>query len=273
MSRAELLPQFAPDGAPVSFLVDFDGTISLVDVGDALMTRFVEDTTTLAEKDLAYYEGRVGSRELMLWDISVLPEDAHLLRETAASLPHDETFVAFVDACRRRGAAIEVVSDGFGFHVEPNLARLGLTDLPIATNESRLDGPERGMSFPYGHPRCFVCGTCKRERVRIHQAASRAVVFIGDGTSDRFAAAHAEIVFAKEQLAELCQAEGWSYLPWQTFGDVTAWVEDAFVDGRLPVTAKDYEGWRAEHAPAPRAFICGPEVWGEGRTVPGPGPR
>ena len=29
-----------------------------------------------------------------------------------------------------------------------------------------------GVSFPYGHPACFVCGTCKRERVRLHRDAA-----------------------------------------------------------------------------------------------------
>lgn len=273
MARAALVPDFAPEGAPVSVLVDYDGTISRRDVGDELMATFFADHATLAEKDRAYDEGRLGSRELMLWDVSVLPADPDALRDAAATVPHDETFATFVAACRSRGAAIEVVSDGFGFHVEPNLARLGLGDLPIATNETTFDAEFSEMRFPYGHPRCFVCGTCKRERVRIHQAARRAVVFVGDGTSDRFAAAHADLVFAKHHLAELCDAEAWPYERWDTFADVTASLESAFDEGRLPHSADDFERWRATHAPAPRAFICGPEVWGPARTVPGPGPR
>ncbi len=129
-----------------------------------------------------------------------------------------------------------------------------------------------GMGFPYGHPRCFVCGTCKRERVRAHQSADRAVLFVGDGTSDRFAAAHADVVFAKGSLARICEAEGWAYQRWDTFAEVTDWLHRAFRDGRLPAHPGDLPRWRAEHAPGPRAFICGPEVWGEGRTTPGPGP-
>jgi 2-hydroxy-3-keto-5-methylthiopentenyl-1-phosphate phosphatase len=273
VSRAPLVPQFPADAAPVSFLVDYDGTISLVDVGDELLVRFVADRATLAEKDRQYDEARLGSRELMLWDLSVLPEDAQLLRSTAASLPQDETFPRLVDVCRSHRAEIEVVSDGFGFHVEPNLARLGLEDLPVATNETRLDGPERGMTFPYGHPACFVCGTCKRERVRIRQLAGRVVVFVGDGTSDRFAAAHADVVFAKRSLARICAAEGWPFHSWDTFDEIAAWAERAFADGTLPASHEAMPEWRARHAPTQRPFICGPEVWGPGRTTPGPGPH
>jgi hypothetical protein len=129
------------------------------------------------------------------------------------------------------------------------------------------------MSFPFGHPSCFVCGTCKRERVRLHQAKGLVVVFIGDGTSDRYAAAHADMVFAKGSLARICRAEGWPYSEWSTFVDVTTVIDDAFETGRLPVAFDQLAAWRAAYAPAPRPFICGPEVWGPGRTTPGPGPR
>lgn len=272
MTRAGPPPPLRPDAAPVSVLVDYDGTISRHDVGDELMRAFVADQATVAAKDADYDAGRVGSRELMVWDLSVLPDDAELLRQAAATAEQDAGFVEVVAACRATGAAVEVVSDGFGFHVEPNLDRLGLADLPVATNEAVLEWKARGISFPYGHPHCFVCGTCKRERVRLHQAAGRVVVFVGDGTSDRFAAAHAEVVFAKESLARMCEREGWPYHPWRHMTEIAAWLSAAFADGSLPRRPADVSAWRARYAPAPRPFICGPEVWGPGRTTPGPGP-
>ncbi len=225
----------------------------------------------MAEKDSLYDAGLLGSRELILWDMDVLPRDPELLRREASSMPQDDGFPAFVAAVRARGCQVEVVSDGLGFYVRPNLAALGVHDVPVATNENRLRGGSEGMSFPFGHPGCFVCGTCKRERVRLHQAAGRVVVFVGDGTSDRFAAAHADMVIAKESLARICAAEGWPYTPWHNFADVTLAVEAAFAEGRLPATADHLPDWRAHHARAPGAFICGPEVWGPGRTTPLPG--
>jgi hypothetical protein len=109
--------------------------------------------------------------------------------------------------------------------------------------------------------------------VRLHQAAGRVVVFVGDGTSDRYAAAHADIVFAKESLARICGDAGWPFVEWESFEEIHAEVQAMFADGRLPASADDLTHWRATHAPAPRAFICGPEVWGPNRTTPGPGPH
>jgi len=205
--------------------------------------------------------------------MEVLPRDADLLRTEAAAMPQDQAFPRFFESVNQRGAQVEIVSDGFGFYVTSNLAALGVRDVFVATNENRVGEGAAGMTFPFGHPSCFVCGTCKRERVRLHQAAGRVVVFIGDGTSDRYAAAHADMVFAKGSLARICAAEGWPAIEWGSFNDVLAHVEQAFGDGRLPADADLLPDWRAAHGHGPRPFICGPEVWGPGRTTPGPGPH
>ena len=65
MSLAALQPTFDRSGAPFSVLVDFDGTISREDVGDALLTRLVDDQAEVVRQDRLYDEGRIGSRELI----------------------------------------------------------------------------------------------------------------------------------------------------------------------------------------------------------------
>ena len=266
------------DEAPICVLVDYDGTISRVDIGDELLRRFVDDPA-VAVKEADYDAGRVGSRELLRWYMDILPRDADRLRAAAGSIPQDESLPAFVRVARSCGVIVEVVSDGLGFYVASNLARLGLGDLAVATNENRIATGGAGMAFPYGHPRCFVCGTCKRERVRAHQAAGRAVVFVGDGMSDRFAAFHADVVFAKGSLAGVCDREGWPYEAWDRFDELTEWLSASLEDGALPRTAAELQVWQGIHRPAAAwratasgrpGFICGPEAWGPDRAVPVP---
>jgi 2-hydroxy-3-keto-5-methylthiopentenyl-1-phosphate phosphatase len=223
--------------------------------------------------DRAYEDRLIGSRDLTRWDMDVLPRNADLLRSEAAAVDQDETFVGFVAAVREAGAEVEVVSDGLGFYVASNLARLhpALADLPIATNANAVDGPG-GIAFPYGHPRCLVCGTCKRERVRAHQARGRAVVFVGDGTSDRYAAHHADVVFAKGKLLAWARATGRDVHEWDRFTSVTAWFRAALADGQLPATPADLPAWRGARGTPTPAFICGPEAWGDGPGRPAPEP-
>ena len=271
MSRASLLPVL-PAGAPVSVLVDYDGTVSRQDVGTVLLAEHaLVDQAVVAAKDADYDAGRWGSRDLMQWDMEVLPRDGALLRSSAAGIPQDETFVSFVAAVRDAGAAIEIVSDGLGFYVASNLARLdpALADLAVATNDNDVDGDGR-LSFPYGHPACFVCGTCKRERVRAHEADGRVVIFIGDGTSDRYAAHHADIVWAKDSLLRWGEATSRDFRAWDRFAEIRTWFVEALADGGLPATAADLPAWRATHRPLRPDFVCGPEAWGPGRLVPRP---
>jgi 2-hydroxy-3-keto-5-methylthiopentenyl-1-phosphate phosphatase len=232
-----------------------------------LLARLVEDQALVRHMDELYIEGSKGSRELIAWDMEVLPHDPELLLAQLDTIPLDETMLDLVAVVREAGGALEVVSDGIGFHVGRMLARLGLGDLAIATNASVLGEGAAGVTFPYGHPACLVCGTCKRERIRLHRAAGRVVVFVGDGPSDRYAAHHADVIFAKSSLAAWCEVENIAYEPWERLGDVAEWIELALLDGRLPSDAGDVESWAARARPDVETFICGPEVWGEGRAV------
>lgn len=274
-------PSTSARPAPVSFLIDYDGTIALTDVSDAILARHARGTEW-KERDLLYDAGLIGSRDLLAWDVTLLPDDEALLSTTAAKQALDPTFPAFVEAAQRWGADIEVVSDGLGWYVSSSLRRLGVGELPVATAESTF-GTGTGhpaISFPAGHPACFVCGTCKRERVREHHRRGNVVVFIGDGMSDRYGAAHAEVIFAKRRLARLCDEEGWPYAPWTTFAEITRWTEEAFASGKLPRSQAELAGarrdlvasrWPGESVavhPEERHFVCGPEVWGPGQHDP-----
>ena len=258
-SGAPPIPPLRPGDPPLAVLVDYDGTIALTDVGDTLMA---ELKTGAWEAAVTRYDaGLIGSRGLMEWEVGLWEPDPAGMAALAAAQPHDATFVAFVHQAREAGIPVEVVSDGFGFFIEPALERLGVGDLPVVTARTTFARDGRpSIAFPNGHPSCFVCGTCKRNRVLAHQAAGRAVVFVGDGESDRYAAGYSDVVFAKRSLVRLCLEYGWPFERWTEFAEIGAWLTEWL--GR----------WRADPAsvPGPRArpFFCGPEIWGDGRWDP-----
>ena len=229
------------------------------------------DQAVVAAKDADYDAGRSGSRDLMQWDMEVLPRDGALLRSFAAAIPQDETFVSFVAAVRAAGAAIEIVSDGLGFYVASNLARLdpALADLPVATNDNDVDGDgpadlSRTATRPAscaGRASASASGPTRPTGAWSSSSAT--------GPSDRYAAHHADIVWAKDSLLALgARRRAATSWPGTASRRSRPGSSSALADGRLPATAADLPAWRATHRPLRPDFICGPEAWGEGRLAP-----
>jgi len=255
------VPALLPGQPPLALLVDYDGTIATADVAEVIVERFAPDI--FASDNAEYSAGLIGSRGLFRRQVRRLPADPEPVVALAAAQPHDPTFAPFVTLALGLHVPVEVVSDGFGFYIEPALLRLGVPPIPVATARTIFGGPEPRMEFPNGHPDCQVCGTCKRQRVLAHQAAGRNVVFIGDGESDRYAAACADLIFAKRNLVTLCEATGFPFLEWHDFAGIGEWL------------AATVASWTSDPTAVPahvaRPFVCGPEVWGPGRTSPPPG--
>ena len=254
------VPPLLPGEPPLAILVDYDGTIALTDVSDTVMAEHVVRAGTWEAEVAAYDAGHLGSRALMELEMRLIDVPGEDLLATAAAQPHDPDFVPFARRAQAAGIPIEIVSDGFGFFIEPALEQLGLAELPVVTARTTFTGRRASIAFPNGHPTCFVCGTCKRNRVLAHQAAGRAVVFIGDGESDRYAAGYSDVVWAKRSLVRICLEAGWPFRRWTSFSEIDQWLEEIVA------------AWHADPAslsgPRAQPFFCGPEVWGEGLVDP-----
>ena len=259
--KAPPVEPLRPGAVPLAILLDYDGTVAQTDVGDMVMAEHV--TSDWEPIVAAYDEGRTGSRRTMEAELALLRATEDELMATAVAQPHDPGVAALTRRAAAAGVPVEIVSDGFAFYIPDAMVALGLEDLPIVAASTTFSGDRARIAFPNGHPSCLVCGTCKRQRVLAHQAAGRAVVFVGDGESDRYAAGYADVVFAKRSLVRICIEAGWPFQRWTEFGEIDAWL------------ARVLEDWRRDPASGPgpvaRPFFCGPEVWGEGQTDPPPG--
>jgi 2-hydroxy-3-keto-5-methylthiopentenyl-1-phosphate phosphatase len=74
------------------------------------------------------------------------------------------------------------------------------------------------------------------------QRAPAPVAFIGEGHSDRYGALYADLVFAKDALVALCEADGVAFVPYDDFDDVRAAIETA-VELPRPVAPATCPGW------------------------------
>lgn len=223
-----------------SVLVDFDGTACLHDVAEHLLIEFGDPSWP--EYDAAWERGELDSRRVVTAQAAMLRAPLERMLEFALEhCPIEPTFPGFVRWLATEGVSVTVVSDGFGFYIEPILRAAGLSDVVVITNTwSQARGVP--IRFDNGHVECIGCGTCKMGAV-LEARARGAVAFVGDGPSDRYGALYADLAFAKGALVGIARADGVPFVPWTTFDDVRGHLEGiAEVPG--PVGGERCPGWR-----------------------------
>jgi 2-hydroxy-3-keto-5-methylthiopentenyl-1-phosphate phosphatase len=200
---------------------DFDGTIALDDATDRLLERFADPTWTEIEAE--WKAGRIGSRDCMSRQIALVRATDSDLDALALAIPLDPGFVPFVWQCRRLGVSLTVVSDGLDRVIHRILHAHGLDHLPVLANHLVAEGDDRWrLEFPHGDPHCRArAGNCKC-RFASAVGQERAVLAIGDGSSDRCVAATADFVFAKASLLAYCREHDLPHQGFESFGDLPA---------------------------------------------------
>jgi alpha-galactosidase len=205
---------------------DYDGTFALQDVGATLARRYA------GERRDALWE-RLGAGEFTAWSYNMELLDGLELSEekldaflrTVEPDPGAHRLVAW---CEENAVPFRILSDGF----DRNLDRLQeLHGVRFAYDANRLWYENGAWRIAPGHPdpdcRCGT-GTCKRARIRefrsVHPGA--VVVHVGNGRVSDLCAAHAaDVVFAKDSLAEELGKQGVAYEPFETLNDVVEGLE------------------------------------------------
>jgi 2-hydroxy-3-keto-5-methylthiopentenyl-1-phosphate phosphatase len=203
------------DLARTTVFLDFDGTITTVDADVHLLERLAPPEWRAI--DAEFRRGEIGSRVCLLdtWDL--LAPDEAAMRSVYREVPIDPDTRVLLDALRGAGADVLVVSDGFGFHAREVCAELGV---PVVTND--VDWSTGRLEFPHEDRccACSSCGVCKQAPIKDAKHHGRTTVLVGDGASDYKAALLADVVFAKDTLAEWCARNGIAFVPYTTLGDV-----------------------------------------------------
>ncbi len=204
---------------PVVFL-DFDGTITTQDATDAILEAFAHPQWRRIEA--AWKAGGIGSRECLSSQMALVDASQGDVDALLNRIDVDPGFGEVLKVCGAHAVPVHILSDGFDYCIGRILARSSLDIEPYLRNtrimSSHLepDGMKWRASFMIHTPECtHGCATCKPWAMKQLAGAGLPTVFVGDGLSDRYAAAAADVVFAKDALAAFCREQAIAYHPYQ----------------------------------------------------------
>ncbi|HVA89747.1 MAG TPA: MtnX-like HAD-IB family phosphatase [Chloroflexota bacterium] len=209
-------------GTRYVMVADFDGTAAAVDVQQVILDALA-DREGWRRINAAWAVGEMTTAQRARAQWALIKGGEREVAAVLEPLRLDSGFAAFAGLCEARGFPLYIVSDGFDFYIEPLLQRAGLGHLPTIANSLRYEHDVPRMEFLlqrspdqyYGNDKTFVI-----EQVREPDSI---VVFIGDGYSDRAAAHAADLIFAKDRLAEYCREQDLQFEPFNTFEDISAY--------------------------------------------------
>lgn len=182
---------------------DFDGTITLRDVGDHLLLHYgFSDRKTIEES----YSLKVRVEDFMkrAFAGAALTEAviAGFVREKVRARAGFREFVLYCGASR---VPLEIVSGGVDLYADPFFKKHGVK---VKSFFGRARVVRGGIRITYPFLKAMDLSSFKASRVARMQRAGRRVVFFGDGPNDLKAAALADRVYAAGRLYKLCLERG-----------------------------------------------------------------
>lgn len=205
-----------------AYLVDFDGTITTIDISQEMATFF--GGTEYAKIEQMYRNRQIPIRKWLQLAAEKLPPDPDRLLEKALGWaeirPGFEDFLNFASS---EGRPVVVASDGFGFYIEPILRHYNLferIDIIYKNNTFLNSKGSFEVNTPYAHRVCTVCGNCKSSHVVWLKEEGKTVIYIGDGSNDRYGASWADHVHARDELLDYCQKYSIPHSQWVDFYDI-----------------------------------------------------
>jgi|APIni6443716594_1056825.scaffolds.fasta_scaffold82004_2 2,3-diketo-5-methylthio-1-phosphopentane phosphatase len=218
----------------IKLFVDFDGTITLEDVGEAIFRKFgnVEKVNSIVEDLL---NDKISSRQC--WNelcdsVGVIKKNE--LDEFIDLLDVDPTFISFVKFCKENEIELFVLSDGFDYYIDRIFNKAGITGLKYYSNKFIVD--EKGIlktEYPYFDASSPTSANCKKNHIINHSGEDDYTIYIGDGNSDKDASQYCDFIFAKNGLARFCSMEKISFYPFKNFIDIQKKVAELLTKKNL----------------------------------------
>ena len=226
----------AKKSKPLMVFLDFDNTITSLDVLDAVIGKFSIDQKWMIHEE-AWKEGRIGSRQCLEAQLRSVRVTRANLAKYVKQIPLDPFAAKLFRTLRRRCIPFIIVSDSFTVIIRTILRHHGILQAKVFANELKFKKDRLIPAFPFHSKECRRrCAHCKKVHILEHK--DRTTVYVGDGLSDVCPALEADIVFAKDSLASHLETEGKSHTAFSDLGEVCAFFEHAKQKGsfsKIPV--------------------------------------
>lgn len=214
--------------------IDFDGTITKVDVGSALFEKFGEPSV-VSEVTYKYVNDDVTAKECWLLLCNSIKElDRKAFDDYIESFEIDPTFPDFIKYCIDNDFEHYVLSDGFDYYIDKIFKKEKLDNLNYYSNKLLIDENNNLTPlFPYLDEDFKSSANCKHNHIINHSSDDEFTVYIGDGVSDKETAGFCDFIFAKDDLLKFCEKERITYFPYKNFHDVIKRLDELKSKKRL----------------------------------------
>lgn len=211
----------------VAVFSDFDGTIAHPDTINLLAETFggVEFRRDIGGKIAS---GEISLRDGIAAEVATIRGDLDQVLDFLRSrVKIDESFPPFAQWCRSREIPLTILSAGIKDVIERLLAPFALDHVHLLANPLEIIDHRWTLRFlddtPWGHDKAAA----------LVQARSKgfATAFLGDGLSDLRAANHADLVFARSRLANLCRQKQLPFFPLEGFSTVGDTIARHLIQG------------------------------------------
>jgi len=195
---------------------DFDGTITTEETFVGTLMRLC------AEKDLYEWFGKFQKGEITLRRctemlFSLAPSSNWpKVEEYAKTVQIRPGFSEFLDKAKELGIPVVVISGGVRIMQEPILAPFMDRIEAFYSCDLDISGPYTVFSSQYAND------TLNMDKVKIMGLYNYGkAIAVGDmGSTDYQMAKNSDVVFARDELAEVLEKEGTPYHKWETFYDL-----------------------------------------------------
>jgi len=180
---------------------DFDNTLTFFDVLDELIRRFsINENWRKIEED--WQEGRIGSRECLEKQLSLIRISKKQLLEYLFKIKIDAYFLKILDLLKRKNIRPVILSDSFSFIIKNILANnhIDIKRVKLYANSLKFKKDRLIPIFPHKNNSCILCAHCKRNNLLKNAKNATIKIYVGDGLSDFCPAQETDIIFAKDTL-------------------------------------------------------------------------